>query len=63
MITKEKLQHRVSHLQEKHDQLDARIALDMEPEYIIRVLKKEKLELKDEIKSLNTRIENMNDEL
>jgi uncharacterized protein YdcH (DUF465 family) len=61
VITKEKLQHRVNHLQEKHDQLDARISLDMEPEYILRVLKKEKLELKDEISTLNRRIENLDE--
>jgi uncharacterized protein YdcH (DUF465 family) len=46
-------------LQEKHDELDKRIALDMEPEYIIRVLKKEKLELRDEIQTLRQKIENL----
>ena len=49
MLTREKLEHHISHLQEKHDELDKRIALDMEAEYIMRVLKKEKLALKDEI--------------
>ena len=44
MLTKEKLEKHISHLQEKHDELDKRISLDMEPEYIIRVLKKEKLD-------------------
>ena len=61
MITKEKLQHRISHLQESHDALDVRIKADLDPEYITRVLKKEKLELKDEINKLNKRIENMNE--
>lgn len=49
MLTREKIEHHISHLQEKHDDLDKRITLDMEAEYIIRVLKKEKLALKDEI--------------
>lgn len=57
MTTKEKLQHRAKHLQEKHDELDKRIALDMDPEYLIRILKKEKLELKDEIEVLKHRID------
>lgn len=59
MVTKEKLEHRAQHLQEKHDELDKRIALDLEPEYITRVLKKEKLELKDEIQTLRKRIDEM----
>jgi uncharacterized protein YdcH (DUF465 family) len=46
---KAKVEHHITRLQEKHDELDKRIALDMEPEYILRVLKKEKLELKDDI--------------
>lgn len=46
---KAKTEHHIARLQEKHDELDKRIALDMEPEYIMRVLKKEKLELKDDI--------------
>jgi uncharacterized protein YdcH (DUF465 family) len=53
------MQHRCQVLQEKHDELDKRIALDMEPEYIIRVLKKEKLELRDEIQTLRQKIENL----
>jgi len=50
---KAKAQRHISHLQEKHDELDKRIGLDMEPEYILRVLKKEKLELKDDIARLS----------
>ena len=46
---KAKTERHIDRLQEKHDELDKRIALDMEPEYILRVLKKEKLELKDDI--------------
>ena len=49
-MNREKIEHHISHLKEKHDELDKRIALDMEPEYILRVLKKEKLEMKDEIR-------------
>lgn len=57
MLTKEKIQHHIDHLQEKHDELDGRIILDMEPEYINRVLKKEKLALKDEIEHLKHKME------
>lgn len=59
MLTKEKLEKHISHLQEKHDELDKRIALDMEPEYIIRVLKKEKLEMKDEIRTCQQKLSNL----
>lgn len=57
MLTKEKIQHHIQHLQEKHDDLDNRIKLDMEAEYIMRVLKKEKLALKDEIENLKHKME------
>ena len=59
MLTREKLEHHISHLQEKHDELDKRIALDMEAEYIVRVLKKEKLALKDEIDSCKHKMETL----
>lgn len=49
MLTKEKLQHHIDHLQLKHDELDSRIDADKEPEYIQTVLKKERLQLKREI--------------
>lgn len=57
MLTKEKIQHHIQHLQEKHDDLDGRIKLDMEAEYIMRVLKKEKLALRDEIENLKHKME------
>ena len=57
MLTKEKIQHHIQHLQEKHDDLDNRIKLDMEAEYIMRVLKKEKLALRDEIENLKHKME------
>ena len=50
---------RVVKLEEKHKELDKRIKLDMEPEYIIRVLKKEKLELKDEIEEDKRKLNGM----
>ena len=58
-ISREKLQHRIEILEEKHKELDKRIKLDMEPEYIIRVLKKEKLELKDEIEENKKKLEKL----
>lgn len=58
-VRREKLTHHITHLQEKHDELDKRIALDLEPEYITRVLKKEKLELKDDIVKYQRELENL----
>lgn len=59
MISREKLKHRIEVLEEKHRELDRRIQLDMEPEYIIRVLKKEKLELRDEIEEDKRKLDGM----
>jgi uncharacterized protein YdcH (DUF465 family) len=59
MISREKLKHRIEILEEKHKELDKRISLDMEPEYIIRVLKKEKLELRDEIEEDKRKLDGM----
>lgn len=58
-ISREKLKHRIEILEEKHRELDRRIKLDMEPEYIIRVLKKEKLELRDEIEEDKRKLDGM----
>ena len=58
-MKKEKIQHHISHLQEKHDELDARIIKAIEShgnEHIIKVLKKEKLALKDEIESFKKQL-------
>ncbi len=52
MITKEKLQHHINHLQEKHDTLDREIQELYklhENDLKIETLKKLKLHLKDEI--------------
>ncbi len=57
MLTKEKLQHHISHLQEQHDELDRRIALDKDPEYLTSIFKKEKLQLKDEIERTKAKME------
>ena len=56
MITKEKLKHHLKHLEEQHAQLDKRISNDNQPEYIQTMLKKEKLQLKDEIERTKDRI-------
>ena len=58
-MNKEKIEHHISHLQEKHDELDARITKAFEGhgnEHIIKVLKKEKLALKDEIEGFKKQI-------
>lgn len=59
MLTKEKLQHHIRHLQEKHDDLDKKI----EKEYaaygddlVVTAFKKEKLELKDEIEKMRIKL-------
>ena len=56
MITKEKLKHHLKHLEERHAQLDKRISNDNQPEHIQTILKKEKLQLKDEIERTKDRI-------
>ena len=58
-MNREKIEHHISHLQEKHDELDARITKAFEGhgnEHIIKVLKKEKLALKDEIEGFKKQI-------
>jgi len=58
-MNKEKIEHHISHLQEKHDELDKRISEAIKNhgnEHIIKVLKKEKLALKDEIESFKKQI-------
>ena len=45
-MNKEKIQHHISHLQEKHDELDTRITNAQKThgdEHIIKVLKKRKV--------------------
>jgi len=51
-----KVEHHIKHLQEKHDDLDKRITPSM-ADFIVRVLKKEKLHLKDEIEKLKKQIQ------
>ena len=58
-MNKEKIQHHISHLQEKHDELDNRIINAQKThgdEHIIKVLKKEKLALKDNIEKFKKQI-------
>jgi len=58
-MNREKIEHHISHLQEKHDDLDARISKAIEShgnDYIIKVLKKEKLALKDEIEGFRKQL-------
>jgi hypothetical protein len=51
-----KVEHHIKHLQEKHDDLDKRIT-PSSADFIVRVLKKEKLHLKDEIEKLKKQIQ------
>ena len=58
-MKREKIEHHISHLQEKHDELDARIVKAIQShgnEHIIKVLKKEKLALKDEIEGFKKQL-------
>ncbi len=62
MITREKLEHHISHLQEKHDILDKEIwELDCHYDESIEChrLKKLKLKIKDEIESCNRQLQNL----
>ena len=58
-MNREKIEHHISHLQEKHDELDARVTNAEKThgnEHVIKVLKKEKLALKDEIEGFKKQI-------
>lgn len=55
MVTKEKLEHHISHLKERHEELDRRLNLG-QPYYIEKVIKKEKLHIKDEIRTCQEKI-------
>ena len=54
-MNKEKIEHHISHLQEKHDELEVRLS-NVKQEYIATVLKKEKLALKDEIEGFKKQL-------
>ena len=51
-----KIEHHINHLQEKHEDIDKRLRPETS-DYIARVLKKEKLHLKDEIERLKKQIQ------
>jgi uncharacterized protein YdcH (DUF465 family) len=58
-MNREKIEHHISHLQEKHDELDARVTNAEKThgnEHVIKVLKKEKLALKDEIEGFKKQL-------
>lgn len=62
MITKEKLQHHISHLQEKHQELDKKIwELDCHYDESIEChnLKKQKLKIKDQIEAFKKQLQNL----
>ena len=55
-MDKLKIEHHIKHLQHKHDDLEKRIEANP-TEYILRVLKKEKLQIKDEIEKLKLKLQ------
>jgi uncharacterized protein YdcH (DUF465 family) len=58
-MNREKIEHHISHLQEKHDELAGRVTNAEKThgsEHVIKVLKKEKLALKDEIESFKKQL-------
>ena len=58
-MNKEKIENHIKHLKEKHDEIDERITKAVQThghDYIISVLKKEKLALKDEIESMKKKL-------
>lgn len=63
MLTKEKLEHHISHLQEKHNKVDKDI-IELYNEHgndmKIENLKKVKLHIKDEIAKCRKQIEGLN---
>lgn len=62
MITKEKLENHIKHLQEKHDKLDREL-IEMDCHWDESVechnMKKQKLKLKDEIESCKKQIQSL----
>jgi hypothetical protein len=55
-MDKVKIEHHIKRLQEKHDDLDKRLKA-ASADYIANVLKKEKLQLKDEIERFKKQIQ------
>lgn len=59
MLTKEKIQHHIKHLQEQHDALDDRITREYAAygdDFVVTRLKKEKLEINDEIQRMRIKL-------
>jgi hypothetical protein len=63
MITKEKLEHHISHLEEQHLALDKQIdAMEQTGNYVdndIHELKKKRLALRDDIESTKRQLDNL----
>lgn len=62
MITKEKLNNHIKHLQEKHDKLDKEIQdmyVDCVSDLVLEKAKKEKLRLKDEIERTRVQMQSL----
>ena len=59
MLTREKIQHHITHLEKQHEELDKRVIEEMKhhsEDYMIRKLKNQKLELKDEIEKMRKKL-------
>ena len=54
-MNREKIEHHISHLQEKHDELENRLSKATN-DYVAKILKKEKLALKDEIEGFKKQL-------
>lgn len=62
MITKEKLEHHIKHLEEKHELLHKEVRdayMDNVSDVEIEKMKKQKLKLKDEIETCKKKIESL----
>jgi hypothetical protein len=54
-MNREKIEHHIFHLQEKHDELENRLSKATN-DYVATILKKEKLALKDEIEGFKKQL-------
>lgn len=64
MITKEKLEHHISHLEEKHTAINKRVdEMEQSGHFVdgeLNQLKRDRLSLRDEIESVKKQMESLN---
>jgi hypothetical protein len=56
-MDKDKIEHHIKHLKHKHEDLEKRIQANPTDYIVSQVLKKEKLQLKDEIEKLKLKLQ------